>query len=436
MKAPWLDKVPASWDVRRLAWLGKWIGGGTPSKSDPAYWDGEIPWVSPKDMKGRVLKDTADHVSVAGVQQSSTRVVPAESVLIVTRSGILRHSLPVGIISRPMAFNQDIKALQPSSGIDASFVAYWIEANQPALLSLWRKEGTTVQSLETDLIRETPIPLPPYDQQRGITSFLDRETARIGTLIEKKRRLLNLLEEKRTALITRAVTRGLDPDVPMKDSGVEWIGEIPEHWKVLQLRRVLRLVTSGSRGWAEHYADEGALFIRIGNLSQDSPDLDLSNSQHVDVPTGSEAERSRVKAGDLLVSITALIGAIAVVPDGLEAYVNQHVALCRLDQRSTNPRWAAYFLLSRVGQATMRLPVYGGTKEGLALDDVRAFWVVLPPREEQEGIAGWLDERLDDLGKIGRKTRKAISLLEEYRAALISAAVTGAIHPTNSGLGD
>lgn len=235
MKAPWLDEVPSSWEVRRFAWLGKWAGGGTPSKSEPTYWGGEIPWVSPKDMKVRVIRDTADHVSEAGVRASSTRVVPANSVLMVTRSGILRHSLPVAITGRPVALNQDLKALQPLPDVDAGFVAYWIEASQDVLLSFWRKEGTTVESLETDLIRETPLPLPPHGQQRAIASFLDGETARINTLIEKKRRLLDLLEEKRTALITRAVTRGLDRDVPMKDSGVKWIGEIPEHWELGRL---------------------------------------------------------------------------------------------------------------------------------------------------------------------------------------------------------
>ena len=115
-----------------------------------------------------------------------------------------------------------------------------------------------------------------------------------------------------------------------KDSGIEWLGEVPRHWEVFPLKRDLAFLTSGSRGWADHYSDDGALFIRIGNLTRESIHLDLSDIQRVEVPDGAEGERTKVVAGDVLFSITAYLGSVAVVPDGLEtAYVipdpsNQH----------------------------------------------------------------------------------------------------------------
>jgi type I restriction enzyme S subunit len=116
-----------------------------------------------------------------------------------------------------------------------------------------------------------------------------------------------------------------------KDSGVEWLGEIPAHWTIMPLKRDLDFLTSGSRGWADHYADDGALFIRIGNLTRDRLTLDLDDIQRVDVPPGAEGERTQVQPGDLLFSITAYLGSVAVVPEKLEtAYVSQHVALARL----------------------------------------------------------------------------------------------------------
>ena len=124
----------------------------------------------------------------------------------------------------------------------------------------------------------------------------------------------------------------------MKDSGVEWLGEVPDHWDLILLKRDLNFLTSGSRGWAEHYSDEGSLFIRIGNLTRESTLLDLSDIQRVIVPSGSEGERSRLRGGDLLFSITAYLGSVAVVPDDLEpAYVSQHVALARLRRRRLQP---------------------------------------------------------------------------------------------------
>ena len=124
-------------------------------------------------------------------------------------------------------------------------------------------------------------PLFPQSEQRAIAAFLDRKTAKIDALVAKKERLIELLQEKRTALITRAVTRGLDPSVPMKDSGIEWLGEIPAHWNVTRIKNLSPFVTSGSRGWAEFYSDEGPLFLRIGNVQSESVDLDLDEIQHV-----------------------------------------------------------------------------------------------------------------------------------------------------------
>src|SRR6516162_2142803 len=130
--------------------------------------------------------------------------------------------------------------------------------------------------------------------------------ARIDALAAKKEQLIALLQEKRTALVTRAVTKGLDPNASMKDSGVDWLGKIPAHWQLKRVKNLSSFVTSGSRGWAEHYTDEGPLFLRIGNLKAGKIDLDFSAVQHVSPRQGVEGERTRVYGGDLVISITAL----------------------------------------------------------------------------------------------------------------------------------
>lgn len=259
-------------------------------------------------------------------------------------------------------------------------------------------------------------------------AFLDRETATIDALVAKKERLIELLQEKRAAAITRAVTKGLDTAVPMKESGVGWLGEIPAHWVVSRLKNLARFVTSGSRGWAEHYSDDGPLFLRIGNLNAASIDLDLSDVQHVRPPFGAEGDRTHVRAGDLLISITALIGAVAVVPAGIPAaFVNQHLALVRLSETQANVRWIAFCVVSRVGQEQFRANLYGGTKDGLGLDDVRSLFVVAPPLDEQQRIVDRLDRTLSDVDALIAKVRHAIDRLKELRTALISAAVIGKI---------
>uniref|UniRef100_UPI003988FBEA restriction endonuclease subunit S n=1 Tax=Methyloglobulus sp. TaxID=2518622 RepID=UPI003988FBEA len=259
-------------------------------------------------------------------------------------------------------------------------------------------------------------------------AFLDRETAKIDALIAEQQRLIELLKEKRQAVISHAVTKGLNPNAPMKDSGIEWLGEVPEHWEILPLKRNVSFLTSGSRGWAEHYSDEGALFIRIGNLTRDSILLDLSDIQRVTVPEGIEGERTRVQSGDVLFSITAYLGSVAVIPKNLEpAYVSQHVALARLNQQHLLPAWAAYVTMSFVGKTYLETKGYGGTKIQLNLDDVANLVMTVPNIEEQSTIVAFLDSKTAKLDTLTAEAKVAITLLQERRTALIFAAVTGKI---------
>lgn len=424
----WLGEIPSTWRTIRLKHVVSFYGGGTPSKANPDFWKGDIPWVSPKDMKCETIEDAEDHVTEEAIVQSSTRVVQSGAVLVVVRSGILKHSIPVAINVRAVALNQDMKALVPRSGLLPVFLKYFIAGQQKTLLMEWRKEGATVESIEHDLLANTMLPISSAEEQRTIAALLDRETAKIDVLVAKKERLIELLQEKRAALITRAVTKGLDPTVPMKVSGVEWIGQIPAHWTVRRLKFLAPYVTSGSRGWAEYYSDEGPIFLRIGNLSRNGIDLDLRDIEKVTPPAGSEGERTRVKPEDLLISITAYIGSVGVVPpDFGEGYVNQHIALARVASKVISSRWLAYCLLSSVGQKQFQGLLYGGTKEGLGLDDVRNLTVLLPAHHEQESIINYMDHETAKIDALISKVREGTEKLKEYRTALISAAVTGKI---------
>ena len=236
----WLGEIPAHWGLKRLKRIVRIRGGGTPTKDNLDYWRGDIPWVSPKDMKVALILDTEDKITPQAVRESATSLIPAGAVLLVVRSGILVHSIPVAIAGRELALNQDLKALIPGSEIVPGYLLYTILGLHKEFLTEWKKEGATVESLELDLVVQTQLSLPTIREQRSIAAFLDRETARIDALVAKKQQVIALLQERRTALITRAVTKGLDPNVPLKDFGVEWLGEIPAHWEVKRLKHTLR----------------------------------------------------------------------------------------------------------------------------------------------------------------------------------------------------
>lgn len=222
----------------------------------------------------------------------------------------------------------------------------------------------------------------------------------------------------------------LAPYPEYKDSGVEWIGSVPVGWSVVALKRDLHFLTSGSRGWADHYADEGALFLRIGNLTRDGLDLDLADIQRVAVPAGAEGERTRVEPGDVLFSITAFMGSVAVVPANLEcAYVSQHVALARLRGDLLLPRWVGYATLSAAGKAHLDAQCYGGTKIQLSLDDVANLPVAVPSLAEQIAITTFLDQETGKIDALVAEQERLIALLKEKRQAVISQAVTKGLNP-------
>jgi len=203
----------------------------------------------------------------------------------------------------------------------------------------------------------------------------------------------------------------------------------PQNWDAKRVKHVSHLVTSGSRGWAEFYADDGPLFIRIGNLTERGIDLDLADLQHVQVPAGAEGARTRVKQGDVLVSITALIGAVGLVRNAIgESYVNQHLALVR-PTSLIDARWLAYVLRSQLGRDQFMLRMYGGTKVGLGLDDVREVAVPLPPLHVQRVLANLLDRKTAAIDTLIAKKERLTELLQEKRQALITQAVTKGLDP-------
>ena len=209
----------------------------------------------------------------------------------------------------------------------------------------------------------------------------------------------------------------------------------PSYWAIAPLEEITKSVTSGSRGWGDYYSESGPLFLRVGNLDHDTVHIDLSDSVHVQPPSGSEGLRTRVEEGDILISITAEVGMIGLAGPGLgEAYVNQHVALVR-PLPSVYPKGLAYSLLDPQGlQAVARREQYGATKPGLSLIQVRRFQVPIPPLPEQQRIVEVIESyftRLDDaVATLERVERN----LKRYRASVLKAAVEGRLVPTEAAL--
>ena len=277
-----------------------------------------------------------------------------------------------------------------------------------------------------EYFKAIPTCCPPPEEQTAIVRYLDYMDRRVRRLIQAKRKLIALLTEQKQAIIHRAVTRGLDPDVPLKDSGVEWLGKIPDSWHMTTVRRLISFITSGSRGWAAYYSDSGDIFLQSGNLGR-SMAVNMKKIQHVLPPEGAEGRRTTVYKDDILVCVTgALTGNVVHVHEEIpHAYINQHVALLRPYPSKVSPRYLAYILHSSIGQSQFKSKEYGGTKQGLGLDDVRDVYVVLPGMEEQQALVESIDRKTSQIRTTISILEQEIDLIREYRTRMVADVVTG-----------
>jgi type I restriction enzyme, S subunit len=424
----WLPRLPHHWKRSRLKFQTTFmISGGTPSTVVDHFWGGDIPWVSSKDMKLSVISRTEDYITSEGLNASAAKLVPPNSMLMVVRSGILRHTIPVALSGRDVAINQDIKAIGFRPNFEPGYCRWFIEGLQSELLSRWSMIGCTVESLDFETFANEEFPLPPLPEQRAIVAFLDRETARIDGLVERKRRLLALLEEKRLAVITHAVTKGLDPKAPLRDSGIDWLGKVPKHWEVVpaayryevQLGRML----NGERSDGEYLKP----YLRVFDVQWNS--INVDDLPLMDFPPEAQ-RRYRLEAGDLLVNEGgSYVGRSAIWRSEIDECYYQK-ALHRLRPRDRNRDVADFFVLVMEIATKLGVFVAGGnqtTIDHLTADQFRMHRFAFPPLDEQMHIAKEVARKADKVRSLSNVCAATIERLLEYRAALITNAVTGKI---------
>lgn len=208
---PWLGEVPEHWDVKKLKYIARMVGGSTPFKDNLEFWNGDIPWVSPKDMKADFIHTSKDYITHLGVIDNNLELVPENSTLIVVRSGILKHTLPVAMTKIKVTLNQDMKALIPKSNFLISEYLFWMFKGlaKSVLNNSW-KIGATVDSIEIELLENLFFPIPSREEQQTIINYLESRTLKINKLISKLQTQITKLQEYRQALITAAVTGKID----------------------------------------------------------------------------------------------------------------------------------------------------------------------------------------------------------------------------------
>jgi type I restriction enzyme S subunit len=287
---------------------------------------------------------------------------------------------------------------------------------------------TTYPNLKVSEYCSALLPVPPLDEQQSIAAFLDRETGKIDALVAKEERLIKLLQEKRTALISHAVTQGLNPNAPMKDSGIPWLGRIPVHWALLRLNRLSKNMTAGPFGSSltkDMYVPQG---YRVYGQEQVIP-ADFSIGDYfISEEKYAEMRQYAVSPGDVLVSCVGTFGKIAVVPTNIApGIINPRLLRLKPDSKLISSAYMGLVLTSRVAFDQMEEISRGGTMGVLNMGMLSTLLLPVPELSEQVDIVCHVQRETAKPDALISKVRAAIERLQEYRTALISAAVTGQI---------
>jgi type I restriction enzyme S subunit len=294
-------------------------------------------------------------------------------------------------------------------------------------LSLSKGIRVNQWDLDPQYLSRMPVILPPVEEQKQIAAFLDRETAVIDTLIAKQEELIRLLGEKRTAVISHAVTKGLNPHAPMKDSGIEWLGQIPAHWIVTRIGYYARVGNGSTPNRSnEDYWTNGE--IPWLNSSKVNEGYIYEAEQFITSLAIKECHLPIVKVNSILMAITGegkTRGTTALLK--VNATINQHLAYIELNSNQVDPEYLHLYFKAQYFRIRHDSAGWGSTKAAITCDDVRKYIFPLPPIEEQQEIIASTLSKIKKIDKLIQRSEDAISLLRERRSALISAAVTGKI---------
>ena len=425
----WIGEIPSHWRKSKFKFVSDLYTGNSLNDSQKLKYESDnpndIPYVSSKDIN-------VDYQTVN--YNNGLRIPKEENPLKISPKGSFLMVIEGGSSGRKMVFlEQDVcfvnKLCSFKSIENTKFQYYFIQSSNyqdKFRLSL----SGLIGGVSISNLKDFELTLPPLPEQQQIVSFLDTKTSLIDSLIEKTQRKIELLKEKRTSLINEVVTKGLNPNVEMKDSGVEWIGEIPGHWVTSKLGFYTTKIGSGStpRGGSEVYVDSGVPFIRSQNVHFDG--LRLDGVSFIKSEVHHSMKGSTVFKDDVLLNITGgSIGRCCVVDVEEEMNVNQHVSIIRTTENLIN-QFLNFILSCDLGQSQVRYNLTGGNREGLTIEGIRDFQITLPPTSEQQQIVEYLDEQTQLIDNTISIEEKRIELLKEYRQSLISEVVTGKLKVT------
>ncbi len=428
----WIGKVPKHWTKWKVTHGFSKIGSGTTPKSDTSiYYDGDVPWVTTSELREKPIYDTQIKVTKDALCDYSTLKLYKKGALIMAMYGATIGRL--GIIEVDATVNQACCVFSEPEQFDPKYFYYWLWMRRPILISL--SVGGGQPNLSQDDLKQIRVPIPGIDEQQKIAAFLDYKTKQINRLIEKKKALIENLDEKRIAIITQAVTKGIEKNVKMKPSNVDWLGDVPGHWET----RRLKFLTNES---LQYGANEAAVlddrdlprFIRITDLKDDGT---LHDDTFRSLPDNL-ADPFLLDEGDILLARSgATVGKSFKYSKtwGKAAYAGYLIKFS-VNKEIMDEEYAYLYFQSSVYWANINSTLIQATIQNFSAEKYANIELPLPDLDEQKKIVSYLSISLKRIDKMNSLVKGVIEKLEEYRGSLITDAVTGKIDVRNIEIGE
>ena len=426
----WIGEIPKKWLVKKIKHGFTIFAGATPKSEKSEYWNGEISWITPADYKteDKYVYTGRKNISMEGYKSCGTTIVPKGSVIFSKRA-------PVGTVAisgNELCTNQGCLACVPLSMADSIYYYYAISAftEQFELVS----SGTTFKEISANAFANFSLPFPIYEEQIKISSYLDKKCVELDNVLDKTRASIEEYKKLKQAVITQAVTKGVRGNREMKDSGIEWIGEIPVDWNLIKITQLLDYnhpypIGDGDHGMikTDDYIDTGIPYIRVQNLGWGT-ELNYDNMVYISEDRNQMIANSILKPNDILFAKTgATIGKTAIIPDSMSASnTTSHIGKITVSP-NYNPKYIFYVMSSYlVYRQFWEMAGLKSTRPELSIDEIKKVRLIVPSRtEEQEEIARYLDEKCSAIDEPIAKKEQYLSEIENYKKSLIYEYVTG-----------
>lgn len=419
----WIGEIPEHWDKNKIIRLFSIIGSGTtPKSSKEDNYIGSVNWIQSGDINGGYIENCKNTISDTALKEYPTLKIYKAPFIIVAMYGASVGNISISNIDG--CVNQACCVMNETK---QNFKYLFYAMNSVKRYLIYKAEGGGQPNISQDKIKNTWMPIPPFEEQQSIATYLDQKCGEIDELITLQEEMITKLQSYKQSVITEAVTKGLDKNVSLKDSGIEWIGEIPEHWEVKKLKFSCNIFGRiGFRGYkSDDLVSEGNGAITLSPSNMKDMKMDYTNRTYLSWKKYYESPEIMISKNDILMVKTgSTYGKCSFVDDiPMECTINPQIVVFK--QHKDYPKFLAYSFQTKATRAFVETSVVGGTIPTIAQEKIMNYFFAFPPLSEQQSIADYLDQKCSEIDELISIKQQKIEKLKDYKKSLIFECVTG-----------